>query len=349
MKKIKNYELQITSANRNYLTVLRSYALTVFFLLGLLPFSMQAQVTIGKNEEPKPYAVLELFSQYESGTYGGLHLPQLTTTQRDALGLTADAECRGLMIYNLTNDCMEIWNGTKWISICGDTSGGGGDPETFAQGEVKGNGGTTLKFMTYNLGAASAVQSMTVAQQAAHTNPEDTYGDLYQWGRMADGHEKRTSPTIAGPVSALDANGQPTGAAIGNFITLLDGDWRTPQDDNLWKKPKTVQDPCPAGWRVPTEAEWGAVLDNNTWTWQSSPVSGYKISPDGGSTTTLFLPFAGYREDYYGDVFSYGNQGIYWSSTAKGVNAQCIIFNTSWILVSHYSRASGLSVRCVSE
>ena len=341
MKKITNYTQRDTGINRNLLTVLRSYALTVFFLLGLLPFSLQAQVTIGKNQAPQSYSVLELVAQYKSGEYGGFRLPQLTTAQRDALGVTAtDTECLGLMIYNLTSACVETWNGTKWLSFCGDSG--------FAQGVVMGAGGTKLKFMSYNLGAADVVKNMTADQQAAHTTPEDTYGDLYQWGRMADGHEKRTSPVIAGPVSALDGNGQPTGATIGSFIAngWPPYDWRTPQDPTLWGVPKTVQDPCPSGWRVPTNAEWDAVVLNNTLTLQSSPVPGYRISPDGGTTTTLFLPAAGFRWNFnYGPFLGVGTSGIYWSSSA-GIELAFMLYRSS---TGFSDRADGLSIRCVAE
>ena len=43
MKKIKNYKLQLTSFNRKTLTVLWSYALTVFFLFGLSLPTLKAQ------------------------------------------------------------------------------------------------------------------------------------------------------------------------------------------------------------------------------------------------------------------------------------------------------------------
>jgi len=208
-----------------------------------------------------------------------------------------------------------------------------------------GAGGTKLKFMSYNLGAADVVKNMTAEQQAAHTNPEDLYGDLYQWGRMADGHEKRTSPAIAGPVSALDGNGQPTGAAVGSFI-LSDSDWRTPKNDNLWGYPKTAQDPCPPGWRVPTKEEWDAVVLNNTLTWQSSPVPGRRISPDGGTTTTLFLPAAGFRFNFNGGSFiGIGTGGYYWSNTT-GIEMALALQHSSTAL---RDRADGISIRCIAE
>ena len=137
----------------------RPYGL--FFLFCLLPSALFGQVTIGKNEEPKPYSVLELYGQYETGSYGGLRLPQLTTPQRDALVL--DAEAPGLMIFNSTTECMEMWNGAKWISFCDDAGGESGT----AYVEING-----IKWAKSNVNMPGHF--------AAH--PYDA-GRLYQWNR----------------------------------------------------------------------------------------------------------------------------------------------------------------------
>ena len=157
-----------------------------------------------------------------------------------------------------------------------------------------------IAFMCYNLGANP---NMSIADQVAYTSLRYTgggastaratdalnvHGDLYQWGRKADGHEKRSSQSYftngttiqSSPVldTALDANGQvqgppdyPAHAAYGKFIKHDSGnaDWRVTQLNTLWDgneglgttRIKTANDPCPQGWRVPTLAEWAAVAD----------------------------------------------------------------------------------------
>jgi len=74
-----------------------------------------------------------------------------------------------------------------------------------------------------NLGATQVAESST--DSAA-------YGDLYQWGRSADGHQLRDSGTTA-TLSNSDTPGH------GNFITTSStpNDWRNPQNDNLWQWP----------------------------------------------------------------------------------------------------------------
>ena len=87
----------------------------VFFI----SFGVNAQVTIGAGVAPQSFSVLELVSNS-----GGLRLPQLTTAQRDALSGTfgesnADAALAlGLVIYNTDFNCLELWNGIQWVSMC---------------------------------------------------------------------------------------------------------------------------------------------------------------------------------------------------------------------------------------
>lgn len=87
----------------------------------LLTQSMAAQVTIGSNEKPQSYSVLELIS---SGK-GGLRMPHFTTTERNNLNLgslTGDTATKavGLFIYNTTKKQLEYWDGTKWVGTSGE-------------------------------------------------------------------------------------------------------------------------------------------------------------------------------------------------------------------------------------
>jgi hypothetical protein len=70
------------------------------------------QVGIG-TDSPDETAILELQS-----TEKGFLPSRMTTVQRDAI--TGQAE--GLMIYNLDVHCLQYWNATEWIGMCGNTS-----------------------------------------------------------------------------------------------------------------------------------------------------------------------------------------------------------------------------------
>jgi len=87
-----------------------------FLLFGVT--KMEAQVTIGADSLPHSYSVLELYSQYKTGIFGGLRLPQMTSQQRDAIPNLTNEESFGLMIYNTDIDCVQFWNATKWVSLC---------------------------------------------------------------------------------------------------------------------------------------------------------------------------------------------------------------------------------------
>jgi len=230
---------------------------------------------------------------------------------------------------------------------------------------VKGNPPATrgyITFMCYNLGAAVAVQTMTPAQQQASA-AANNYGSLYQWGRTTDGHQVRTSATVAGPLSGanLNANGQPAGVNVGRFVlnSINPHDWRTPQLNTLWNTGteanpiKSVNDPCPAGWRVPTNAEWAALANtslNTRSAWQSANTPGYFIRPNdpGSSTWTLFLPAGGFRSTG-GGLTSVGSLGTYWSSAPNGADAWYLRCANGSITAPGGFRAHGFSVRCVAE
>jgi hypothetical protein len=89
-----------------------------------------------------------------------------------------------------------------------------------------------------NLGATQVATSSTDAS---------AYGDLFQWGRGADGHQIRTSSTTT-TTSATDIPGN------ASFIKSS-SNWRSAQNDNLWQGINGINNPCPSGYRIPTETE----------------------------------------------------------------------------------------------
>ncbi|MCK9453084.1 MAG: hypothetical protein M0Q90_15425 [Bacteroidales bacterium] len=178
-------------------------------------------------------------------------------------------------------------------------------------------------WMDRNLGAIQSAQSSA---------DDQAYGDLYQWGRLTDGHEKRNSGTTSS-LSSSDTPGH------GNFIAI-DGspyDWRNPQNDNLWQGVNGTNNPCPAGYRLPTEAEW----EDERQSWSSN-------SEAGTFTSALKLPVAG-RSSSNGSLGSVGLYGYYWSATVDGTYARFLGFGYSYASMSSYGRAYGLSVRCLKD
>jgi uncharacterized protein (TIGR02145 family) len=186
------------------------------------------------------------------------------------------------------------------------------------------NPATGRVWMDRNLGASRAATSSTDTQ---------AYGDLYQWGRAADGHQKRTSSTT----TTRSSTDQPGHA---NFITTsaTPNDWRTPQNNNLWQGVNGINNPCPVGYRLPTNAEWVAERRS----WSSSNAAGAFASP-------LKLPLAGYRLSSSGSLFIVGSFGVYWSSSVSGTYARSLNFNSINVVMSSNFRADGYSVRCLRD
>lgn len=178
--------------------------------------------------------------------------------------------------------------------------------------------------MDRNLGASGAATSEDDAE---------AYGDLYQWGRLTDGHEQRTSSTT-GTLSTTDVPG------YGSFILAPSSphDWRSPQNGNLWQGVSGINNPCPSGFRLPTEAEW----EIERASWISNNSAGALASP-------LKLVPAGYRDLYDGTLYDAGSFGYYWSSTVNGSNSRYLFFYGGNANMYSNGRAYGYSVRCIKD
>jgi uncharacterized protein (TIGR02145 family) len=229
------------------------------------------------------------------------------------------APTEGLIVY--CNNCIPkglyVYNGINFIGASNNaTSGGVGSTDVVSS--------TGRIWMDRNLGASQVATSSTDAA---------SYGDLYQWGRGTDGHQIRTSPTT----NTLSAVDQPThGSFI--FAPNIPLDWRSPQNDNLWQGVSGVNNPCPSGYRLPTDTEFEAERAS----WGTNNAAGAFGSP-------LKLPLSGFRAYSNGSLYFVGTLGTYWSSTVSGTVSRSLYFNSSTALPDTGYRAYGFSVRCLKD
>ncbi len=193
--------------------------------------------------------------------------------------------------------------------------------EEVTYGTVEGQNNTC--WLDRNLGASRV---------ATAYDDSEAYGDLFQWGRMNDGHQYRTSETT----STLSNSDNP---GHSNFIisTELPYDWRDPQNDNLWQGNGGIN-VCPVGWRVPTEEE----MENEMLSWSSNDNSGAFESP-------LKIPAGGYRGYYEGTFYTVGMRSHYWTTTVSGNNARYLRTSSGNAQIANSFRASGASVRCIKD
>jgi hypothetical protein len=172
-------------------------------------------------------------------------------------------------------------------------------------------------WMDRNLGATQAALSST---------DELSYGDYYQWGRAKDGHESSTSNT---------RSTMATSATPGHGDFIVTPSWTDfAGEDNLWQS--GLNDPCPTGYRIPTEIELQTELD--------------AFSPNAaGAFSALKLPLAGYRNHSGGTLNLVGSNGYYCSSTVSSTYARYLYLNSSNVNMNDVNRAYGLSVRCIKD
>lgn len=203
-----------------------------------------------------------------------------------------------------------------------------GDPVTFTYRGSQVTYGTVSHnnecWMDRNLGASRVAQSST---------DSSAYGDLFQWGRLADGHQDRTS-LVTTILSSSDNPGH------SKFISVPDAprDWRSPRNDNLWQGVDGINNPCPSGWRVPTKDEW----ETERLSWSSNNPAGAYASP-------LKLTLAGYRSFNGGQLLRVGDYAEYWSSTIDGTNSFELRFFDDTAYVVYAYRAHGHTVRCIKD
>jgi uncharacterized protein (TIGR02145 family) len=150
-------------------------------------------------------------------------------------------------------------------------------------------------------------------------NPEDP-GMFYQWNSTIGW--SATDPLVSTDGSVWNSS------------------W-TGNDATAWETSNNV---CPAGWRVPTQAEQQSLIDAGS-TWTTTPANGRIF---GTLPNSLFLPAAGNRQGSNGALDVPGSGGYYWSSTADGTNSYILDFFSSE-LRSLDNRSHGFSCRCVTE
>ncbi len=187
-------------------------------------------------------------------------------------------------------------------------------------------------------------RNLGATQEATSSTDAAGYGDYYQWGRPADGHQTKylTNNNSTGFTNTRSATAVPS---TDLWIQPIDGsnDWLSTPDNTLWAGNNPANNPCPAGFRIPTESEWNAEKD------RFSP-----INASGAFASPLKLTMPGMLTGFDGGGASYtqkGGFGQYLTQTANssggaryfGINGSGTWFD------QNYTKSNGMSVRCIQN
>ncbi len=277
-----------------------------------------AQVGIGTTS-PNTNAVLDLTS-----TTQGFLPPRMTQVQMNAIA----APPEGLMVY--CSDCIPkgIYVNTGDGST-DDDDNGSTEFVNMITGESSGTETTTaIVDLISTTGRIWMDRNLGATQAATAYNDAAAAGDLYQWGRAKDGHQSRTSRTTGEQATS----GNPEHGA---FIML--SPWTNfAGRDGLWQD--GLNDPCPSGYRIPTETEFQAEADNFT------------TENRVGAFEALKLPITGFHEHDDGliKLATYG--GYYYTSTLSGGgNGRTLDFGPNFFEFRGNSIGNGMAIRCIKE
>ncbi|WP_426476080.1 FISUMP domain-containing protein [Chryseobacterium sp. CBSDS_008] len=300
--------------------------------------SCSTPINVGSLEAGDPAAGVSISIPYTGGNggfYSGMSIASVGVT-----GLTATLSSgtlnngSGNLVFDISGTPSTDGTATFDISFGGINCGfiRTVDPASgFADVVDVIINGQTVQMMTRNLGADTSLDPNIVVK--------GIHGNYYQWGKrnaVADANTPATAP--AGWSTAAAANGA----------------WNTGTEA---VPNKTVNDPCPTGFRVPTRNEWVSFNTNSTTsnmgTFVASPGSATnftvaKVFTNNGSTLTF--PTAGYRNAASGELNYRAYNGFYWSSTENSTNAYHLGFGSGAVNpANNYYRPTGFSVRCISQ
>jgi uncharacterized protein (TIGR02145 family) len=117
-------------------------------------------------------------------------------------------------------------------------------------------------------------------------------------------------------------------------------------------QPKSVYDPCPEGWRVPSGKKTSGSWSSPWGTWTTIASTGGTGTYTGWASWSAigYYPLAGYRSSTTGILTSIGTNGYYWSATISAANAYYMNLQNNSIASGNTSiRALANNVRCVKN
>lgn len=286
----------------------------LLLLIIMVTLSARAQVAINTDgSSPDASAILDVKS-----TTKGFLPPRMSTEQRNGIS----SPVAGLVIFNASENVLNVFNGTGWTSLvpvtpfaCGlsvtvnHLASRGVAPvnKTVTYGTVSGLPGEPSKcWITQNLGANRQAT-------ASYDATEASAGWYWQFNRKQGYKHDGTT---------LTPNSE--------WITMIN-------ENSHWV---AANDPCTLElgpeWRLPTFSEWNLVEN-----WADLNVAWNSV---------LNLHAAGLLNSSTGALSSRGSGGSYWSSSQfDSDEGYRLSLSSSLSIVNNTSKAWGNSIRCLRD
>lgn len=205
------------------------------------------------------------------------------------------------------------------------------------------NLGVPTKMMKMNLGALNNTMYDSRAM-----------GMMYQWGRKdpflgAVFYDSNSQVLYSGTHGSVEASNETSTLfySLRNPAMAImdeadgDGDWLIEHENALWGEEKTMYDPCPRGWKVPSRP----VFQEHS----VESVYQYGMQMDG-----VWYPATGFRHSVSFNLNRVGQEGHYWYVTPKDDGHAYSFFfdsdNQTVDLTNHDSPKAQLNaIRCVED
>jgi len=258
--------------------------------------------------------------------------------------VTTDGASAGTFTSSLTNLIKDTWYYVRAYATNSEGTAYGNLINFTSNGTVT-SPYTGKIWMDRNLGAT---------RKALSTADTDSYGDYYQWGRSNDGGALKTSIVVTTQLTNINVksinaiNVNPVTSQL-NWITKTNG---VAYDVQPWSSTDGGENnPCPAGFRVPSITEWGAELtgmsnDATLTIGITGKLNSSNLS--GAYNSFLKIPTAGVMDNPISNLA--GGKTYFWSSDRdNNTGAKQIRFTSTSTFLSAQGYNLRYSVRCIAK